>query len=172
MVNLFLIRPCNNYCINCVGTLDERSETLSLEEIKQIYKFKRDDCVDITGGEPTIHKEFFDIMRYIADFRPEITLLTNARAFSNREFLEEFESIGISKERLRIATAIYGHNEKLHQSMSRTPESFNQTVAGVRNLLEKGHRVEIRVIVTKLNYRHLKEIAEFIEREFPKAHQP
>jgi MoaA/NifB/PqqE/SkfB family radical SAM enzyme len=152
-----------------VGTLDERSETLSLKEIKQIYKFKRGDCVDVTGGEPTIHKEFFEIMRYIAGFGPEITLLTNARAFSNKHFLEEFESINIPKDRLRIASAIYGHNEKLHQSMSRTPESFNQTVAGVRNLLKKGYMVEIRVIVTKLNYRYLKEIAEFIEREFPKA---
>jgi His-Xaa-Ser system radical SAM maturase HxsC len=168
MTDLFLLSKCNNRCINCVGSPDNK-EYNNLDYYKSIAsKLKQTKIICLGGGEPTIHREFFEIMEYLSNLneKTEIMLLTNARAFSNESFLRKFNALKIDKKRLRIASAVYGPDSKVHDAMSRTPGSFEETVKGIKKLIKSGYKIEIRVIITKLNYEKLKETAEFIADEF------
>jgi MoaA/NifB/PqqE/SkfB family radical SAM enzyme len=169
MVDLYLHSKCNNRCINCVGSSDN-IEYHSLKELKKEKNLlKKEKIINIGGGEPTIHPEFFEIMEYINSLNTEILLLTNARAFSNQSFFSKFNALQLDKNRLKIGSAIYGPNNKIHDMMSRTPGSFNETVKGIKTLIKSGYKIEIRIIITKLNYKKLRETAEFIADEFKGA---
>jgi His-Xaa-Ser system radical SAM maturase HxsC len=66
-----------------------------------------------------------------------------------------------------VAIPLHGPSKDIHDMITRADGSFSQTLMGITNLLSAGIDVEIRVVVSKLNYRSLKEISELIIERFP-----
>lgn len=158
---------CNSNCIMCPAGEKERKRVGDnpLENIERFIEYLPPDLYNlvITGGEPTLVKEnFFVIMELIKNkfSLTRVLLLTNGRSLSNREFFERFRRTVPSH--FRVAVPIHGHVAELHDNITQTPGSFRQTLAGISNLLSAHMVIEIRVIVSKLNYDYLQEIAEFI----------
>jgi His-Xaa-Ser system radical SAM maturase HxsC len=155
---------CNNNCISCIIDSRLSHRHLPWKEIKGRIKGipKSCDTVGITGGEPTISPDFFRSMSLLRDTRPDILvfLVSNGRMFSYPEFTKRFHKIGIRN--LRIGIAIYSHDPRIHDSITMCDGSWNQTVEGIKNLLMLGIRVELRIIVSKLNFSSLNKTAEFI----------
>jgi len=140
----------------------------STKEIEEIIKRfdKGDNQVTITGGEPTIRSDFFRILSYIKTEMPDsrILLLSNGRMFYYPQFTKRFVSTHCDS----VAIPLHGPNAELHDGITRAPGSFNQTLQGIKNLLNyKGKvDVEIRIVIHKLNYRHLPAITRYIAKEF------
>lgn len=167
MVDWPLTFRCNNNCVSCICNLEMIEKTdppdPSISQIKKVINsVPRGDILGLTGGEPTIRKEFFRFLEYAKERDPEmdIFVVSNGRMFCYREFAERLAKIKL--RRLKLGIAIYGHNAETHDAITRTPGSFGQTVSGVKNLIELGIPVELRVIISKLNYRHLEEMAEYV----------
>jgi His-Xaa-Ser system radical SAM maturase HxsC len=123
------------------------------------------ETLSLTGGEPTIRKEFFKFLKYAKEKDPymSIFIVSNGRMFYYREFVEKMVSIGL--ENLKVGIAIYGHNSELHDATTRISGSFEQTIQGIRNLIESNIPVELRIIVNKLNYIYLEDIARYITED-------
>lgn len=169
---------CNSNCISCIMTLRE-----SDSEIVDAYKKKRfktldqikseidtivsfSDHIDFNGGEPTLNRDLLEILKY-ADSRKEnleIGLLTNSRMFSNMNYAQRFREI--RSGRFKIVTSLYGHTPELHDSITRTPGSFIQQLHGLRNLIEIGVKIDLRIVLNKLNIGYIDKIAEFINNTF------
>jgi len=170
MVDFAVGTACNNCCIMCTMIMPplRGGWNRSPEEIrKAIRSFsKNEDKVVVTGGEATIRPDFFSILRFIRSEMPnsKISLLSNGRMFSYPKFAAEF----IATKCDSVAIPLHAPNARLHDRITRAPGSFNQTARGIKNLLEYngGVEVEIRVVIHKLNYRHLPAIAGFISKEF------
>jgi cyclic pyranopterin phosphate synthase len=115
--------------------------------------------VVITGGEPTIRPDIFDIIRYanFLGFKP-IELQTNGRMFSYEPFTRKM--IGIAT--VLYVVAIHSHRPEVHDYLTRSPKSWDQTVQGIRNLKKYGQNVTAMTVVTKPNYKHLTSIVEFL----------
>jgi His-Xaa-Ser system radical SAM maturase HxsC len=164
---------CNNSCVSCIidSSLSSARGDISWDEIRQrIDRLPRSlDTVGITGGEPTISPSFFKAMSYLRDARPDILvfLVTNARMFSYHEFAKRFS--GIKIQRLRIGAAIYSHDPDMHDSITMTKGSWEQTIAGIRNLISLGIDVELRIIINKINHSSMEETARFIAKSLPKV---
>lgn len=122
------------------------------------------DQVVLTGGEPSISKNFFNILECLRNKLPmtKIVLITNARRFYYENFANAVCNAGVHK----FITEIHGHTKELHESITRTKGSFNQTVVGIKNLLKIGAAVEMRIVISKLNYRHTPAIAKYITKNF------
>jgi len=157
---------CNNNCVSCVTNYDKSDKKMhfSLDDVKKIIdSFDKDtNIIDYNGGEPTLRKDLLEIIRYTRERFPDayIQLLTNGRMFYYGNYVEKFRKCGIGK--IRFMITIYGHNEKVHDAITRAPGSFRETVAGIRNLIGSGFDVEVRIIITKMNYRHFPQIARFV----------
>ncbi|RLI98188.1 MAG: hypothetical protein DRO99_01355 [Candidatus Aenigmatarchaeota archaeon] len=157
---------CNNNCVSCVTNYDKADKEmfLSFEDIKDII----DDfdpetkTIDYNGGEPTMRKDLLKILQYTRMKFPgaHIQLLTNGRMFSYNKYADMFANANLGSFRLFIT--IYGPNERVHDGITRTPGSFKQTMKGIRNMLDRGFDIEVRVIITKMNYKHFPEIAQFV----------
>src|SRR5439155_14301969 len=65
----------------------------------------------------------------------------------------------------RFYVSIHGHTAKLHEGLTRTPESFAQTIAGIDQITKlKRYGVELHTstVVTIRNLPHLGEIYRFL----------
>ncbi len=138
-----------------------------LEKDKDYYE-RSGDSITLTGGEPTIHPRFIEIITRIRKDFPNnrMMIASNGRRFCYTPFVDATSRVNS----ITWEIAIHGPNSAVHDAVTRVPGSFNQTVDGIINLLNRknpSHEIEIRVIILKQNYKILSEICEFIYEKFP-----
>ena len=68
-----------------------------------------------------------------------------------------------------IAIPIHASTAELHDRITQTKGSFSQTILGIKRLLRYGIRIEIRIVVSKVNCEDINNLAEFIIREIPQV---
>lgn len=165
---LFVSERCNNNCIMCPQVmkkvpsnfLDETLEIINLIDISPQY-------LGITGGEPTIEwKNLLQIIKCISEHHPQtnIQLLTNGRIFKNEYFVEEIKNIS---ENILYCIPLYSDNAKIHDKMVGRIGAFTETVEGLYNLAKYKLPIELRTVLTKLNYRRLVPYTSWVYRNLP-----
>ncbi|MBU0758011.1 MAG: hypothetical protein KKF44_08115, partial [Nanoarchaeota archaeon] len=109
-------------------------------------------------------KEILEFMHYINKVKPaaEINMITNSRIFSYPETVIRFKSI----KNLKIITELYGSNAELHDEITESEGSYDQTFAGIKNLIEAGYYVEYRIVISKKNYNDIAKMAKMIAEYF------
>jgi MoaA/NifB/PqqE/SkfB family radical SAM enzyme len=150
---------CNDKCVHCVveklRDIAIKNKHLDLktdEYLKEIdivisQGIKR---VVVTGGEPTIRKDFPLIIDYINKAGIEIFLQTNGRFLSKQELVDKVKG--------KIDTyiiALHGPNAPIHDIVTQSQNSFDQTVQGIKNIVASGGQVCGKSVISKLNYKTL-----------------
>ncbi len=155
---------CNNRCLFCVqgrkrydiGDFTTKEIQKKLEESRKIA-----DSIVFTGGEITIRKDFIELVRFAKglDFRI-IQIQTNGRMFAYKKFCEDAIRAGANE----FSPALHGHTAALHDFLTRSRGSFEQTVAAIKNLKSLNQYVLTNSVITKSNFRHLPELASLLVR--------
>jgi MoaA/NifB/PqqE/SkfB family radical SAM enzyme/PP-loop superfamily ATP-utilizing enzyme len=159
VIKIRLDSPCDNDCIFCFS---KRGETDYTEYTKQVEKASKEekDGIIIVGGEPTMREDLVDMVSFAKEkgFK-KITLFTNARPLSNKNYAETLIKAGVSD----FVVLVWGPTEKIHDTITRTEGSFKETVEGIKNIvLIKGGEVILgKTGILMENYKHLPELAEF-----------
>lgn len=158
---------CNNHCISCPVSRRKNEENPSLQNIKkeidEILSYS--DYIELNGGEPTLRKDLLEILKYIEKINPnEIGLLTNINAFHYEEYTKRIAKI----KNLKIITTLYGPNSRIHDAITRTPDSFKYKINGLKNLIKYNVLIELRILLHKINYKYLDEIVNFLIDNFSK----
>lgn len=158
---------CNNNCIFCMeedrdGRYVTNSATTD-ESVRWITQLNRDtEEVCFTSGEPTTNPALARWVKIAKDQGiRRISIMTNARALSHEPYLRKLLAAGLT----RFYVSIHGHDAKLHESLTRTPESFAQTVAGIDNIARykaRGVELHTSTVVTRRNLPFLGPIYRFL----------
>jgi len=171
---VIVTNKCNSNCIMCPYTSAFRKNTYDTDDVfllKSIeYLPSNTRHLVITGGEPTLKDDvFFDLMRKIYDRFEDINclLLTNGRSFSIERIINNARSI--FHKNIIVAIPIHASFAYLHDSITQSKGSFQQTLKGIKNLINCDIAVEIRIVVFKQNYRDMYNIAELIANKFPEV---
>jgi len=155
---------CNNNCVMCSTRpkAEFYPDRKTQEIIKDLAKGKKDGYskVEFTGGEPTIRPDILYLVKIAKDFGyKEVGISTNARMLSYREFCQKIIENGVNK----ITFTLNAHNSKLGDAICRTSGAFRQTVQGAKNILEYPEiTTSVNTVVSKLNYKYLQQIGDFI----------
>ncbi len=173
---LFVTGRCNSNCIMCPNgeAINKSSSIHTPAYIEQIIGYIPTDAdyLTITGGEPFLLRYgFFKVMDCLNAHLPQtrLLLLTNGRALANRAFASEFSAR--ATRRWRTAIPLHGSDAALHDTISRSEGSFRQTMAGLRNIAASLSEIEIRIVVSRLNYKSMGAIAQMILRDVPRVTQ-
>jgi len=121
----------------------------------------RKDCAGVvfTGGEPTIREDIIDLIRYAKSLEFEIIQIqSNGRMFCYEKFCDAIIIAGANE----FSPAIHGHTARLHDCLTTSEGSFEQSIAGIKNLKKRRQRVITNTVITKSNYRHLPQIAQIL----------
>lgn len=170
---LYITDKCNSNCIMCpmAEPVRRNGNTVPFEIIKELIRYMPSDMehLTITGGEPFfIREKLFDILKNLKESNKVwgYLLLSNGRIFANKEYCLKFASA--VPEDFLVGIPIHGPNSEIHDAISQSLGSFNQTIAGIHNLLAI-HKVsvEIRIVVNRMNVEYLSDMAKLISEKFP-----
>jgi MoaA/NifB/PqqE/SkfB family radical SAM enzyme len=158
---------CNNNCIFCMeedrdGRYVVNSATTD-ESVRWILgRQAAYEEVCFTSGEPTTNQR---LPHWIAMAKAAgarwISMMTNGRALSYERYTRGLLAAGLN----RVYVSIHGHTQKLHEGLTRTPGSFDQTVAGIDTVARyRRHGVVLHTstVITKRNLPHLADIYAFL----------
>lgn len=164
---LFITPRCNSNCIMCPSSSNSRKfgVSYSLADILEAVKYipRKIHHITITGGEPFLLRDgMFVLLRNLKNTfnTTECLLLTNGRAFGNKEYAKQF--LETAPYYTQVAIPIHGSTAKKHDRITQTPGSFEQTVTGIKRLSGSFIRIEVRIVVTRLNCNDIVDIARFI----------
>jgi MoaA/NifB/PqqE/SkfB family radical SAM enzyme len=151
---------CNNRCIHCVVSRRYETGNRSIQSYKNsVTAAARNGAthISVTGGEPTIHEEIVGILSHAKAKRLHVTLQTNGRRLSDRDFAQALH--GLVDD---YVVALHGSRPGVHDAITRRQGSFVQTVAGVKNAGHSGARLIAKVVVSSFNAHDLGGLARLI----------
>ena len=153
----------NNHCKFCVqGEKRSIFGNKLKEEIKKSLKDAKKEKAEgivFTGGEPTLHQDFLELVDYAKFLGFKIIQIqTNGRLFAYKDFCQKAIKAGANE----FAPALHGPNPKIHDYLTSSPGSFSQTTQGIKNLKELDQRVLTNTVITTRNYKYLPQIAKLL----------
>lgn len=159
---------CNHRCIMCPQPPISQEEDKTPFNLKLISLLDKDiKEIGITGGEPTmIGDRLFDIIRQIKKYTPKasITLLSNGVKFANKDYAMKLAMC--HHHDLQIDIPIFSDIPEEHNKIVGA-KTFYKTVQGLYNLALFGQMIGIRIVVHKLTYKRLPQMADYIYHNFP-----
>lgn len=165
---IFATERCNHRCIMCPQPPVESEINKTLFNLKLISLMDTNTReVGITGGEPTlIGDDLFVLIRQIQKYQPRaaISLLTNGVKFADKSYAMK---LAMCKHHdLQIDIPIFSDIADEHNYIVGA-KSFYRTVQGLYNLALFNQRIGLRIVVHKLTYKRLPQLADYIYRNFP-----
>ncbi len=158
---------CNNNCIFCMEEDRDARYVTNSATTDNVVRYILDqnrDCEEVcfTSGEPTTNPRLPLWANWAKQHGVRrISVMTNGRALAYEQYTRRLVSAGMN----RFYVSIHGHTQKLHEGLTRTPNSFEQTVGGLDEIAKlKRYGVELHTstVVTKRNLPHLRDIYRFL----------
>jgi radical SAM protein with 4Fe4S-binding SPASM domain len=159
-------RACNLRCRHCGSdcTVPKPGE-LTTEEIKAVFKSIASDfdartiMVAVTGGEPLLRKDLFDVMGYAHALGFPWGMVTNGMLVDN-EVIENCREAGMST----VTVSVDGLGEA-HEYI-RKGGSFERTIEALKLLKDSGHFsvVQATTCVSQYNIGDLQGLYELFSR--------
>ncbi len=168
--SFFLTGKCNVSCLMCPQPPSD-FDNLAYGEARKILKLlqgRRISNICLTGGEPTLAKDkFIEFLAQCVAQHPEsyISVLTNGRTLADIDFVERIAEIVTPN--VIFCVSLHGDNPRLHDVIVNKTGSFEKTETGIYNLARKSVRIEIRHVITKMNYKRLPQMARHIYNYMP-----
>ncbi len=166
-VQLHITEKCNLKCRHCYQT-GKHIEEMTLAEIKNVvsettqmlhdwsdlYNMSFTQSFNITGGEPFLRSEIYEILSFIKDHNAEAYILTNGVLVDKKkaDLLKQLKVNGIQ-------VSIEGP-QKIHDSI-RGKGSFSSSIKGIQHLLDAEIKVTMNTTLSKVNAKYIMEIIEF-----------
>jgi len=159
---------CNLRCKHCYQDRFDKEKDIPFDEIKEIVDkisfslYDRKISVNLTGGEPFLRKDIFEILNYMNEkenFR-EINIITNGTIINdeiikNLNFIKKFKYLKVSVESHLI--------EK--NDFIRGKGNFQKVIENIKSFREKSNRkILIMMTLSSLNYKDVIGFLEFSKK--------
>ena len=172
-IHFDITHKCNERCVHCLVNNDKSEATL--HEIKDLIHqaavlgFTN---FSFSGGEPTLHKGFWELLELSRACGFYFTLFTNGINFN----VESIKRLAVLyPEKVRIS--LYSMNPKIHDQITNVSGSFHKTMSSILEMKKQGIRSFINCPVMNINYPNFRDVATFcydnnIERSFDPVIRP
>ena len=163
---LFVTDQCNNHCVMCCQPPKMKNDfdyhfKKNVSLIKSAPKATKVVCV--TGGEPTLAGDrLFKLIKIVRENLPEtdIQILSNGRIFTNHETAHLLKEVG--GDRVFVGVPLHSDYAGDHDRIAGCKGAYKETMLGLYNLGDEEIPVELRIVINKMNYWRLFQMAEFI----------
>jgi radical SAM protein with 4Fe4S-binding SPASM domain len=162
--DLEITARCNLDCRHCyinlpAGDRSARKKELGVAEVERLAgeaaALGAVWCL-ITGGEPLLRKDFFDVYRALHRKGLLLSVFTNA-TLVDTEHVRFFKKYPPRD----VEVTVYGVTKETYERVSRTPGSFEAFLDGLDRLLVSGVDVRLKAMALRSNKHELAAIGEF-----------
>jgi MoaA/NifB/PqqE/SkfB family radical SAM enzyme len=166
LIQWHLTERCNLRCRHCYqeggqvrelsrgqifAVIDEIAEML--QAWRENYDLEFQPSFNVTGGEPFLRPDLFDILERMAGIGFEIYVLTNGTVITG-ERARRLADLPVNG----VQVSLEGPPE-IHDFI-RGPGSFAASLQGIRALMEAGVKVSLNATLSRLNAGHFRDLVE------------
>ena len=140
---------CNYDCEFCYyqGLLHLKTDFDTIKKrIDKIYSYGIDE-IDLSGGESSVHKDWFKILQYCSTKFKNISTLSNGWAFARKDFMEKSKESGLTE----ILFSVHGYDEQSHNEIVRRNGAWKRMLQAIENAHELGIKVRVNCTVYQKN---------------------
>lgn len=159
--SLELTFRCNLRCVHCYVSEPSCSRGLRRQELttREILHLT-DEVVDrgclwmlLTGGEPLLRPDFPEIYLHMKRQGLLVTVFTNGTLLAPAvaDLFAEWPP-------LAVEISIYGSTAGVHEAVTRVPGSFRSCLGGIERLLDRGVRLRLKTVPTRLNVHQMPDM--------------
>jgi radical SAM protein with 4Fe4S-binding SPASM domain len=171
LVFLELTPACNNRCQGCGNTfVSEHSRQIHKANYPLLTKkdwktvisnlYPRVQRVNITGGEPTLYKDFFSILKHLDEYGLRYSVFTNARWRSPEKIILTFNELSCLGG---LLVSLHGQTSILHESFTLISGSFSEAISNIKLAIKHGISIFLSCIITRYNYQYCREMYQFAQ---------
>lgn len=170
MIAWELTRSCNLACSHCRASskcgpyTNELSTVECFKLIDEIVSFSSP-VVILTGGEPLLRKDIFEIAAYGNKEGLRMVMATNGTLLTDENVVKIMES-GIQ----RISVSLDGPDAATHDNLRQVPGAFQRACEGITKARKAGLEFQINSTITKRNIKLILRIMELAKELGAKAH--
>jgi len=156
---LELTPVCNNACPGCSNVFASDRSRPSLSAIEWATVLERlatyQPRLRLTGGEPTLHPAFEQIVKHIQVLGLPFSVFSNAR-WQEPDNIVELLSDTLKLE--YILVSLHGARAESHEAFTAMPGSFDEATANIQRASEASLPVVTSTVITSQNYDEVEDI--------------
>jgi len=151
MIAWEVTRSCNLSCIHCRASSEygpyegELTTDQCFKLVDDIASFSKP-VIILTGGEPLMREDIFDIASYVDKKGLRVVLATNGTLVTNDIAVKMLES-GIK----RVSISIDGLDAESHDAFRGVSGAFEKVMAGIAAMKKAGLEFQINTTITRVN---------------------
>jgi len=165
-------RRCNLACLHCRASAQSQPypDELTSEEwmglIDEVISFSSPILI-LTGGEPTLRKDIYEIAHYATSKGLRVVLGSNGINI-NKESARRMKDAGIR----RLSISLDGASSEVHDNFRGVEGAFDKAIKGAKEAKEMGLDFQINTTITKLNLGEVPKILDLAARLGAVAYHP
>ncbi len=165
-------RECNLACLHCRASAvfepcpDELTSQEWMGLVDEIVSFSSPILI-LTGGEPTLRKDIYEIAHYATSKGLRVVLGSNGINI-NKESARRMKDAGIR----RLSISLDGASPEVHDNFRGVEGAFDKAVKGAREAREAGLDFQINTTITRLNLREVPRTLDLAARLGAVAYHP
>jgi radical SAM protein with 4Fe4S-binding SPASM domain len=147
-VHLDLTYRCNERCEHCYLSHEDLGE-MTTEEIRGLLQQLAEAGVfflTLSGGEPLVRDDCFEIIEFARSLLFNVKLKTNAILIKEQE-ARRLRKLGVEQ----VQISVYSHRPDAHDRITKVRGSLERTLAGIRVLRSQGLKVTIANVLMRAN---------------------
>ena len=159
-LDIILSKKCNFKCFYCYNETEKinnklLSKKLLINIIDQAKKLEIQQ-IYLNGGEPFLHPDILDIIKYIKSRDIFVNISTNA-SLLNKQYIT-----ALSKEIDVIQVSLDSNKPNIHHNMTRSNNTFEKIIDNIKLLISKGIMVRTNAVITLENYPFVEEYIDYM----------
>ncbi|AEE15852.1 radical SAM/SPASM domain-containing protein [Treponema brennaborense] len=161
-VHIEIISKCNERCVHCYIPHENKTTEMSYELFYNILNQCRELNVlhiNLSGGEPLLHKDFCNFLRKCNDNNFSVNVLSNLTLL-NDDILAEMKSNPL----LGVQVSLYSMNPTIHDEITQIKGSFEKTKNGILRLIENDIPLQISCPIIKQNKDSYTDVIKWAEK--------
>lgn len=153
-------RSCNLNCVHCRASSEkgpyhgELNTEKSMEILEQIASMAKP-IIILTGGEPLMREDIFDLASHGTELGLRVVMATNGTLLT-RNTTDKIKSSGIK----RVSISLDGPDSQGHDRFRKVPGAFDSALRGIALLREAGVDFQINTTVTRHNVDQIGNVLE------------
>jgi heme b synthase len=158
MIAWELTRSCNLACVHCRASAEkgpypgELATSEALEVMDDIASVGKP-VIILTGGEPLLRSDIYDLARYGTEKGFRMVMATNGTLFTD-ETVQKMKSSGIQ----RISISLDGPNPETHDAFRKVTGSFEGSLRGIELARRGKLDFQINTTITRINLHLIPDI--------------
>jgi radical SAM protein with 4Fe4S-binding SPASM domain len=158
-----ITKRCNLNCIHCYASSVESPQAelttqegkRLLDQMAAVSEFR---MIVVTGGEPLLRKDIFELMEYAGRLGFSIIFSTNGTLLTP-QIARDLVKSGV----VNFSISLDGSTQESHERIRRIPGCYNKTLQGIQAAATTGACVQVNFTAMKQNLSELLPVMDLAE---------